>query len=108
MQLRFASPRPETVRGQIERLSRSRFGSTYRLCFGEDGLGPEHTIEFDAYSPGAALALLERDRRGRTVALWEGNRCLCMVRRSCGPHPVWIVAPCPETSGPLPGRRQPV
>ena len=115
MQLRFSRPQPDAYRRSNARWSancksgdrpwQGRYATTYRLCFGEDGLGPEHTIEFDAHSPGAALALLERDRRGRRVTLWEGERCLCVLRRSCGLYPIWIVTPCPETSAPTPGPR---
>lgn len=76
--------------------------TTYRLCLSEDGLGPAHTIEFDAVLPDRALSLLERDRRGRTAVLWQGDRCLCRIRRSCDPHPVWVISPCPIAgSGPI-------
>jgi len=69
----------------------------YTLSFDDDGTGDERHVRFDALDPAGALRVAQREKRGRSAVLWEGDRKLCRLElRATGPSSdVWIVGPVP-------------
>jgi hypothetical protein len=67
----------------------------YTLSFDDDGTAGERHVQFEAHDPAGALRVAQREKRGRSAILWQGDTKLCRLElRATGPSSdVWIIGP---------------
>lgn len=65
--------------------------STYRLKYGDDGIGVAKEVEFEANDSAQALYFAQREARGRKAELWRDDSRLCTLRRSPGAADLWEI-----------------
>jgi hypothetical protein len=71
----------QTIQRSSE-IYRHRSFDTYRLKFGDDGLGMAKEIEFDAHDAYMALTIAHREAQDRTAELWRDGMKLCTIQRT--------------------------